>query len=81
MQTIQIANEYNYSTIMSHRSGETEDNYLADFAVGLNCKQIKCGAPTRGERIAKYNQLLKIEQILGNSCIYTGYNAFNINLN
>lgn len=81
MQTIKIANEYNYSTIMSHRSGETEDNYLADFAVGLNCKQIKCGAPTRGERIAKYNQLLKIEQILGKTCIYTGYNAFNINLN
>lgn len=81
MYTLKIANENNYNTIMSHRSGETEDSYLADFAVGFNCKQIKCGAPCRGERIAKYNQLLKIEQILGNSCIYSGFKAFNIKLN
>ena len=78
IETIRIANNYGYKTIMSHRSGETEDNYISDFAVGLGCSQIKTGSLCRGERIAKYNQLLRIEKILGNSCKYSGYKAFNI---
>ncbi|MCM1266006.1 MAG: phosphopyruvate hydratase [Candidatus Gastranaerophilales bacterium] len=78
IETIKIANSYGYKTVMSHRSGETEDNYIADFAVGFGCSQIKTGSLCRGERIAKYNQLLRIENILGKTCRYSGYKAFNI---
>ena len=58
--------------MMSHRSGETEDNYIADLAVGLCTGQIKTGAPCRSERLAKYNQLLRIEEELGNKASYAG---------
>ena len=57
---------------MSHRSGETEDTFIADLAVALNCGQIKTGAPCRGERVAKYNRLLQIEHILGEKAVYAG---------
>ena len=61
---------------MSHRSGETEDTTIADLAVALNCGQIKTGAPARSERVAKYNQLLRIEEELGGTAIYAGSSAF-----
>ena len=60
--------------MVSHRSGETEDNYIADLAVGLCSGQIKTGAPCRSERLSKYNQLLRIEERLGNKAIYAGEN-------
>ena len=59
-----------YNTIMSHRSGETEDNTIADLAVGLNCGQIKTGSASRSDRMAKYNQLLRIEELLGSTGVY-----------
>ena len=62
IDTIKLAREHNYKTIISHRSGETEDSYIADFAVGLNLEQIKTGSLSRGERTAKYNRLLRIEE-------------------
>jgi enolase len=62
--------------VISHRSGETEDATIADLAVALNCGQIKTGAPARGERTAKYNRLLRIEQELGPSALYPGPAAF-----
>ena len=65
-------------SISSHRSGETEDTTIADMAVALNMGQIKTGAPSRGERIAKYNRLLRIEDELGSSAVYPGIKAFNI---
>src|SRR5207247_1283539 len=61
-----------YSTVLSHRSGETEDTFIADLAVALNLGQIKTGAPARGERVAKYNQLLRIEEDLGSRACYPG---------
>ena len=61
-----------YNTIMSHRSGETEDATIADLAVALNCGQIKTGSASRSDRMAKYNQLLRIEQELGDSAFYPG---------
>ncbi len=64
LETIKLAKENNYNIIISHRSGETEDNYIADFAVGLNLGQIKTGSLSRSERISKYNRLLKIEEII-----------------
>lgn len=64
IDTINLAKENNYNTIISHRSGETEDSYIADFAVGLNCGQLKTGSLSRGERTAKYNRLLRIEEII-----------------
>ena len=60
MQTVRLAQRNNYKTVMSHRSGESEDAFIADFAVALNCGEIKTGAPARGERNAKYNRLLEI---------------------
>ena len=65
-------------TISSHRSGETEDTTIADLAVALNTGQIKTGAPSRTERVAKYNQLLRIEEDLGGSAVYPGMGAFNV---
>ena len=74
-----MAHKAGYTTIASHRSGETEDTTISDLAVALNCGQIKTGAPCRSERVSKYNQLLRIEEELGESAIYPGMKAFNIN--
>lgn len=75
IQAVQLAQTNSYTSVMSHRSGETEDTTIADLAVGLHCGQIKTGAPSRSDRVAKYNQLLRIEEQLGNSARYLG-NAF-----
>ncbi len=77
---IQLANRNNMTAIVSHRSGETEDNTIADIVVGVNAGQIKTGAPARSDRVAKYNQLLRIEEELDDAAEYPGMNAFfNIN--
>ena len=73
---VELAHRNGYRTMMSHRSGETEDTTIADLAVALNCGQIKTGAPDRSERVAKYNQLLRIEQELGSGAVYAGRSAF-----
>ncbi|MEJ5997196.1 phosphopyruvate hydratase [Corynebacterium sp. H130] len=73
---VELAHRNGYRTMMSHRSGETEDTTIADLAVALNCGQIKTGAPARSERVAKYNQLLRIEQMLGEAAVYAGRSAF-----
>ena len=65
-----------YTAVVSHRSGETEDTTIADLAVALGCGQIKTGAPCRGERVAKYNRLLRIEDYLGEDGIYSGIKCF-----
>lgn len=70
IDTVKLAQRNNYNTIMSHRSGETEDSTIADLAVALNCGQIKTGAPARSDRVAKYNQLLRIEEELGERAVY-----------
>jgi enolase len=75
-QALSLAQRSNYATVMSHRSGETEDSTIADLAVALSCHQIKTGSLCRGERTAKYNQLLRIEEILGSSARYWGLDAF-----
>ena len=72
MQTIRLATRHGYRTIMSHRSGETEDTTIADLAVALSCGQIKTGAPARSERVCKYNRLLQIERMLGEDALYFG---------
>jgi enolase len=64
------------SAILSHRSGETEDTTIADLAVATDCGQIKTGAPARSERVAKYNQLLRIEEELGDASVFAGRSAF-----
>ena len=75
-----MANRAGYTAIVSHRSGETEDATIADIAVALNAGQIKTGAPSRTDRVAKYNQLLRIEEELDTAAQYAGMNAFyNIN--
>ena len=76
----QMAQRNRWTVVTSHRSGETEDNTIADLAVGMNAGQIKTGAPARSDRIAKYNQLLRIEENLGDAGVYAGRSAFN-NLN
>ncbi len=78
LETMQLAKENGYTTVMSHRSGETEDVTIADLAVATNAGQIKTGAPCRGERTAKYNQLLRIEEELGKRAVYAGKSAFRI---
>ncbi|MGN0536797.1 MAG: phosphopyruvate hydratase [Acutalibacteraceae bacterium] len=78
LEAIKMAHKAGYTAISSHRSGETEDTTIADLAVALNTCQIKTGAPSRTERVAKYNQLLRIEEQLGNSAVYSGMNAFNV---
>ncbi len=78
INTIRLARRNGYNTVMSHRSGETEDTTIADIAVALNCRQIKAGAPCRSERVAKYNQLLRIEEELGSAAVYPGFSAFGI---
>jgi enolase len=77
LETMRLAKEAGYTTIISHRSGETEDVTIADLAVATNAGQIKTGAPCRGERTAKYNQLLRIEEELGSRAVYAGKKAFN----
>ncbi|BEP28750.1 phosphopyruvate hydratase [Helicovermis profundi] len=76
LNTIQMANRAGYTTVVSHRSGETTDSTIADFAVAVNAGQIKTGAPARIERVEKYNQLLRIEDMLGTSSIYPGIDTF-----
>ena len=76
LEAIKMAHEAGYTAIVSHRSGETEDTTIADLAVALNTNQIKTGAPSRSERVAKYNQLLRIEEELGASAVYPGKAAF-----
>ena len=71
-----MAHKAGYNAISSHRSGETEDTTIADLAVALNTCQIKTGAPSRTERVAKYNQLLRIEEQLSESAVYPGMEAF-----
>lgn len=78
MEAIKLAQRSGYTTVTSHRSGETEDTTIADLAVALNAGQIKTGAPSRSERVAKYNQLLRIEEELGCAACYPGVKAFNI---
>jgi enolase len=73
---IRMAREAGYSAVMSHRSGETEDVTIADLAVSTGCGQIKTGAPARSDRVAKYNQLLRIEEALGPDASYPGRSAF-----
>jgi enolase len=73
---VDLAHRNGYTTMMSHRSGETEDTTIADLVVALNCGQIKTGAPCRSERVAKYNQLLRIEELLGDGAEYAGQSAF-----
>ncbi|MSO59322.1 MAG: phosphopyruvate hydratase [Ilumatobacteraceae bacterium] len=75
LDTMDLATRYGYSSVMSHRSGETEDSTIADLAVATNCGQIKTGAPARSDRVAKYNQLLRIEEQLGDSARYRGQSA------
>ena len=78
LEAIKMAHKAGYTAISSHRSGETEDTTIADLAVALNTCQIKTGAPSRSERVAKYNQLLRIEEELGTSAVYPGNDAFNV---
>ena len=78
LEAIKMAHKAGYTAISSHRSGETEDTTIADLAVALNTCQIKTGAPSRTERVAKYNQLLRIEEELGTAAVYPGARAFNV---
>jgi len=70
MEAIRMAKNAGYTCVISHRSGETEDNYIADIAVAANLGQIKTGSACRSERVSKYNQLLRIEEILGDRAVY-----------
>jgi enolase len=76
LETVELATRAGYTSVMSHRSGETEDTTIADLAVATNCGQIKSGAPARSDRVAKYNQLLRIEDDLGEDAAYRGIGAF-----
>lgn len=78
LEAIKMAHKAGYTAISSHRSGETADTTIADLAVALNTCQIKTGAPSRSERVAKYNQLLRIEEELGDAAVYPGMHAFNV---
>jgi enolase len=75
-EATRVAQKNGYRLMMSHRSGETDDSFIADLAVALGTGQIKAGAPARGERLAKYNQLLRIEELLGDRATYAGVSAF-----
>lgn len=77
LETIRMAHQAGYTTVTSHRSGETEDTTIADLAVASNAKQIKTGSLSRSDRVAKYNQLLRIEEYLGDRAVYPGASAFN----
>jgi enolase len=76
LDTIEVAKRAGYATVISHRSGETEDTTIADLAVAVNAGQIKTGAPSRTDRVAKYNQLLRIEEELGERAVYPGWGVF-----
>jgi enolase len=76
MQAVDIAHRAGYTAVMSHRSGETEDATIADLAVATNCGQIKTGSLARSDRLAKYNQLIRIEEELGDSAVYAGADCF-----
>ena len=77
LDTVTLANRSSYATVISHRSGETEDTTIADLAVAVNAGQIKTGAPARSDRVAKYNQLLRIEEDLGQSASFPGRTALS----
>ena len=72
LEAVELANANGWTVVMSHRSGETEDTTIADLAVATNCGQIKTGAPARSDRVAKYNQLLRIEEMLGEAAAFRG---------
>ena len=76
LDAVELAHRHGFANMMSHRSGETEDTTIADLAVATNCGQIKTGAPARSDRVAKYNQLLRIEEELGAAAVYAGVSAF-----
>ncbi|EFQ83752.1 phosphopyruvate hydratase [Aeromicrobium marinum DSM 15272] len=76
LDSVELAHRHGFACMMSHRSGETEDTTIADLAVATNCGQIKTGAPARSDRVAKYNQLLRIEELLGTAASYAGASAF-----
>jgi enolase len=76
LDAVSLAQRAGYTCVISHRSGETDDTTIADLAVATNCGQIKTGAPARGERVAKYNQLLRIEELLGDAAVYAGAGAY-----
>lgn len=76
LDAVDLAHRAGFTNMMSHRSGETEDTTIADLAVATNCGQIKTGAPARSDRVAKYNQLLRIEELLGSAAVYAGASAF-----
>ena len=76
LEAIEMAKQAGYACVISHRSGETEDTTIADLSVACNTGQIKTGAPCRSDRVAKYNQLLRIEEELGDSAQYAGMRAF-----
>ena len=78
LEAVQVAREAGYAVVMSHRSGETEDTTIADLAVATGCGQIKTGAPSRSDRVAKYNQLLRIEEALGDRAVFPGRSVFRI---
>ena len=78
LEAVQVAREAGYSAVMSHRSGETEDVTIADLAVATGCGQIKTGAPSRSDRVAKYNQLLRIEEALGDRAVFPGRSVFRV---
>ncbi len=77
LETVALATGHAYASVISHRSGETEDATIADLAVATNCGQIKTGAPARSDRVAKYNQLLRIEEELGAQAAYLGARALS----
>jgi enolase len=72
LRAVEMAHRARYTNVMSHRSGETEDATIADLAVATNCGQIKTGSLSRSDRLAKYNQLIRIEEMLGETAIYAG---------
>ena len=76
LDAVELAHRYAYASILSHRSGETEDSTIADLAVATGCGQIKTGSASRSDRLAKYNQLLRIEELLGSTAVYPGLDAF-----
>jgi enolase len=78
LEAIEMTHKASWTAVVSHRSGETEDTTLADLAVATNAGQIKTGAPSRTDRVAKYNQLLRIEEELGTAAVYPGRKAFNV---
>ena len=78
LAAVQLAQTNRYTSVMSHRSGETEDSTIADLAVACNCGQIKTGSASRSDRMAKYNQLLRIEEALGETAIFPGLSAFKV---